>query len=530
MTEKRKYISLQAKLFITLVLSLLIAALIFGVMYELGRFLVWRYYLNEEVKDEREEKYISDFQEYVKRNMLYVDDSDKISSYSAGRYVDLIIYKDSNLVYAPDWFKDFSEEGDKNDTSDEEPTAAEDETLFEGADGDAEQTESVTDALWDSEQESLSETESDENYENWFSGDRGFEQFLTEEARERYRATLNDILSGNSTLHPVYFLDGTLIVSVVDYSEEYLNNIVFAASALSALAVVAVIMIVYFNRMAKRMKKLATDVKIVESGDLSHKISARGGDEISFLAEDVNSMRNSIVENMTKERKAWEANAGLITAMSHDIRTPLTVLMGYLDLIELQNSDEISSEYISACKNNAMRLKNLSDEMFSYFLVFGKSDMNIQATQAYADIYLEHILAEHMVLLSERGYKLESRGNMPHAAVSFDERYICRVIDNVFSNIIKYADPAESVSIITDYDGIRLSLRFENAVRTDKNIPESNKIGLMTCKKMMQEMGGELSYEEKNGIFSVEMLIPVIDSADLEEEAKEMVDVDKSDT
>ncbi len=526
MTKKKKYISLQAKLFITLIGSLLIAAIVFGILHEFGSFLVWRYYLNDDAKSEREDKYISDFQEYVKENMLYVDDSERISSYNAGRYVDLIIYKDSSLVYAPDWFKDFSSEGESGDADESESEAG---GTFEEAVGDETEVISGTAAPDTSAEESV--TDGNRFYENWFSGDRGFERFLTEEARDRYRATLNDLLSGNSTLHPVYFLDGTLIVSVVDYSEEYLNNIVFAVSVVSALAVVAILMIVYFNRMARRMKKLAADVRIVENGDLSHRISARGDDEIAFLAEDVNSMRNSIVDNMTKERQAWEANAGLITAMSHDIRTPLTVLMGYLDLIELQNSDEISSEYISACKDNAMRLKNLSDEMFSYFLVFGKSETSIQLTHAYADDYLEHIIAEHMVLLVERGYILRTEGDIPHVKVSFDERYICRVVDNIFSNIIKYAAPDRSVSIIREFDGKRLSLIFENAVRTDRDIPESNKIGLLTCTRMMQDIGGELLYCEESGIFRVEMVFFVPDGGALQKkETEEKRDVDRADT
>ncbi len=513
MIKKKKHISLQAKLFITLVLALLIAAVVFGVMYEVGRFLVWRNYLNDDAREEREEKYILNFQDYVKLNMLHVDDSDKISAYSAGRYVDLIIYKDSNLIYAPDWFKDFSDEDSgKDESSSEEESVSDVQEDSSAEETVTEQEESLSGEAAGSDVESITQTSSSGesvDYENLFSGDRGFEQFLTEEAREKYRATLNDLLSGNSTLHPVYFLDGTVIVNVIDYSEEYLNNIVFAVSAVSALTVVAFIMIIYFNRIARRMKKLADDVRIVEDGDLSHKIAARGNDEISLLADDVNSMRNSIVDNMTKERQAWEANAGLITAMSHDIRTPLTVLMGYLDLIELQNSDEVSSEYISACKDNAMRLKNLSDEMFSYFLVFGKSNMDIQRIEAYADVHLEHIMAEHMVLLSERGYMLDIVGDMPHVPVSFDERYLCRVIDNIFSNVIKYADPNKNVSIITELDGTRLTLKFENTVRTDRDIPESNKIGLKTCTKMMQEMGGELSYFEKDGVFCVEMVFSV---------------------
>ena len=56
-------------------------------------------------------------------------------------------------------------------------------------------------------------------------------------------------------------------------------------------------------------------------------------DEIGRLAESVDAMRDSIVDRLNSEKKAWDANTQLITAMSHDIRTPLTSLIGYLDII-----------------------------------------------------------------------------------------------------------------------------------------------------------------------------------------------------
>ena len=357
MSDLKKFMSLRSKLFIILIIAVLVAAFIFISVREIGNFLVWRYYLDEATKQERAESYIEEFQTYVFENKLSINDSDEIAQWSAGSYVDIILYKDSNLVYAPEWFVGVESEEESHS---EAESATELETF----------TEPVKDGL----EENVAVTLPDGG---WFSGDRGFEQYLTEEARDAYRETLDELLRGNQELRPVYFVDGTLLIRIVDYTEDFVYSLVNAFSIVVAFFALAVIMIFNFTGTATRVNKLAHNVKLVESGNLEMPIILDGNDELTSLAADVNSMRNAVVDTMSKERQAWEANAELITAMSHDIRTPLTVLLGYLDLMELQNSDENSAEYIEACKKNALRLKRLSDDMFSYFLVFGKNEVKL---------------------------------------------------------------------------------------------------------------------------------------------------------
>ena len=542
-----------------LVASLLLAAMVFYTVSRVGSFLVWRYYLDESDKRERAESYVERFQTYVTENKLTTDDAGLISEWDPGRYVDFIVYKDSNLLYAPEWFEAFTQDesedtvdtdseisneagieadgdtlGNEGDTEPDSMQADEPETEIQGgisssgsdaepdsADTDGIESESESDLAEESDSESnfeqLSETESETEgkivadksfYEQWFLGDRGFEQYLTEEARKNYVTALEDALGDDNALYPVYFVDGTLIVAVVDFTEEFFANLVFVISILAGLVVIAVIMICYFGTITKRITLLQKSVRKIEEGDFEHKITQRGRDEIGLLARDVESMRDSIVDNMTRERRAWEANAGLITAMSHDVRTPLTVLLGYLDLIEMQNDGQISEEYIASCRENAMRLKNLSDDMFSYFLVFGKSDGDITLSRVDARVLVEHIVSEYTLLLSEKGYSFETTGELPKVYLDIEERYFRRVIDNIFSNIIKYADATSPITLGVEHREGILELYCKNKTRTDRDIPESNGIGLRTCAKMMEEMGGGLSYGEVDGIFTVTLALP----------------------
>ena len=510
MNKRKRFVSLRFKLVAVLLVSIVLAVIAFFTVYEFGGFLVWRYYLDESNKQQRAEKYTANFQEYVADNKLSINDTAAISKWRAGWYVDIIIYKDQNLVYAPDWFEDFKDDEDiklpdENATGDETGVESGEEII-------PSETETGSEILTEPSTEIESETETDKVgegfYEGWFSGDRSFEKYLTEEARSAYRTALKEALSDNSNVRPVYFVDGTLLVSIVDFTEEAMGNIVFAVSTVCAMGTIAIVILMYFYTVTSRIKQLASNVRQVERGDYDRYIKDDGNDDISNLADDVNSMRDAIVDQMSKEKRAWEANAGLITAMSHDIRTPLTVLLGYLELIEMQNSDEQNQEYISACRDNAMRLKNLSDDMFSYFLVFGKGEAKLECFPADAREWLGHVFAEQQILLAEKGFTVDEN-EFPDAVIRIDEKQLRRVLDNMFSNIIKYADPDNPIRVSASVDGDSFLLVCRNMITKDIAIPESNGIGLKTCAKIMEEMGGSFAHFEADGEFTVELAIPI---------------------
>jgi signal transduction histidine kinase len=271
----------------------------------------------------------------------------------------------------------------------------------------------------------------------------------------------------------------------------------------------AVIMIFSLTSTVTRVNRLARKVKKVESGNLELPIDIDGNDEITSLANDVNSMRNTIVDKMTKERQAWEANTGLITAMSHDIRTPLTVMLGYLDLMEIQNENSDNDEYIAACKENALRLKALSDDMFSYFLVFGQNDRICEGWKMQSSSIIEHMIAEHTILLEENGYRIERVDKIPEVKIKIEQVYFSRVIDNIFSNIGKYADKSTPIVIDSYINDGNLIISFENAIPSGESRAESNGIGLKTCSKILEKMGGRFEASQKGDVFVATVCIPV---------------------
>ena len=303
------------------------------------------------------------------------------------------------------------------------------------------------------------------------------------------------------------FSDKELSVSVADISEYFYYDIINIIAIALALVIVSVTAIGYFRRMINRIRRLEADVTIVTHSNMEHRISARGFDEISRLSSNVENMRHYILDNLRREREARESNTELITAMSHDIRTPLTVLLGYLEMMKGEAEESsVMSEYIAASEKTAMRLKQLSDDMFKYSLAFGDATEGINLEEYDAKLLFEQMLFEHVVLLREGGYDVTvdnlGEGIPEGVTVMTDAQNLMRIIDNIFSNIYKYADIAKPIKItLGALPGGRILFECVNVVRTDTYKAESNGIGLKTCRRLAGIIAESFDYGAFDGSF-----------------------------
>ena len=489
------------------IISIVLAVTVFVGCYILGNFLIWKYYLDDKMVEDRSNDYINEFQQYVTGSQLFTTDMDKIAGWTGNRYMELIIYKDSQLIYSPSRFEDDDKEPETpTETPTELPSEPGSELSTElGTEVGEDPTENVSNPNGDGAEGG--EEINTEPPEYVYGEGRDFRDYLNEDDKREYERLLADILEGNRELSPVVFKDGTLLVTVVDNSEAPLASFVLIGSFVLAFIIMAVIMMIAFSNLTRRITSLASNVKQVEHGAVDIPVYSKGNDEIATLASDINSMRISIVSNMSKEQEAWEANAGLITAMSHDIRTPLTVTMGYLDILDAQTEDETSREYIDICKENTVKLKKLSDDMFQYFLVFGKREIQLTFDSYPAEDVIHHMLDEYIILLTENGYRFENSLELEGGEICVDMTYFGRVIDNIFSNVNKYADKTSPVNVRTYSDGDKVFIEVSNGIST--NIAESSEIGIKTCQKIMEQMGGRFTTQKQNGRFIARVSLPI---------------------
>ena len=301
----------------------------------------------------------------------------------------------------------------------------------------------------------------------------------------------------------VQMADGVYFVSITEFSEYFYRNIANIVSIGLALLVLALIITIYFFKVVKRITKLASDVTVVADGDMNYRISSAGNDEISKLSYDIENMRSAILSTLEGERAAREANTELITSMSHDIRTPLTVLLGYLDIMKMYSSDEVMNEYIKRSESTAMRLKKLSDDMFKYLLVFGDTAQSVELEEYDGVTLTDQLVSEHAELLREQGYDVRIT-SLIDADVTLltSAPELMRIVDNVFSNIRKYADIEHQVNILIDAGDAHTVMTFSNKISQDISTAESTGIGLKTCAKIAELISAEFSYSKNKDIFT----------------------------
>ena len=315
--------------------------------------------------------------------------------------------------------------------------------------------------------------------------------------------------------YPVNFRDGVFLVAVYDTSRALVGLTVQLTSLVLAALVFLATVLLFVQHITRTVQTLSRQVRQVSRGDLGMQIKPQTADEIGQLALDVDAMRLSIIDKLQREEEAWKANSQLITAISHDVRTPLTALMGYLEIVSDESLSPAERQtYLEVCKNNAQRLKSLTDELFGFFLVFGKATPDQQAEEFDAGTLLEQVLLEHEMDLTQRGFTVETSADALRGTLRVDLSHFRRVFDNLFSNVRKYADPAHPVTITQRIDRDELIITISNRINRTQPRVESNRIGLQTCHKLVAAMGGEFSQHRTKETFMVEIVLPLHGTVD----------------
>ncbi len=314
-------------------------------------------------------------------------------------------------------------------------------------------------------------------------------------------------------LYPVRFSDGIYHIAIADDSEHYQSMLVRIAALSCACLAFLLLQLLYTGRLTARIIQLSKEAALVSSGDLWRSIEPSGDDELGALAESMDEMRRSVIQRMGKETMAWQANSELITAISHDIRTPMTSLIGYLALLNDGGFDdrERASQFSEAAYSKAMELKDLTDQLFRYFLVYGKAELELEMESFDGRLLMGQLVGEAEFDLYDSGFRMQNIEFEGECSIEADPAYLKRVFDNIVSNVKKYADKSQPVVFIAELRETELCLTVSNRIARSMDRAESTKIGLRTCEKIMQAMGGSFTVSTDAEHFAAELRLPAKD-------------------
>lgn len=223
-------------------------------------------------------------------------------------------------------------------------------------------------------------------------------------------------------------------------------------------------------------------------------------------------MRVSFRKMMEQEEEMVRENNKIITEMSHDLRTPITSILLYTEILKKGNDrmENQWSECVEKIDKKAHRMKQLTDHLFEYALVSGGREIELEEPES-VEILFYDLLSETCSYLSQNGFEVESRVEWADRKVCVYTEYIVRIMDNISSNIIKYADPQEKVIISSVYREHALGFRFKNKEAEKKENGDSNGVGIQSIKNMMKKMHGECLVSMEKNTFSIEIIFPSVE-------------------
>lgn len=313
------------------------------------------------------------------------------------------------------------------------------------------------------------------------------------------------------------FADGTADVFLYGFFSYPLYSYAMTAEILLAVILLVAIVILGIRKPVRYIGRLKAECEILGSGDLDYQVTVQGKDELSLLARGLDNMRMALRESNEKEAELTAANRRMITEMSHDLRTPLTSLLIYTEILgkKAAKDPRQAMEYVRKIEKKARQIKRLSDNIFEYALITEETKAELGEPQTLRELFYDP-LSEMTAYLGERGYMVELRPDTGSGSerrqIRVNEEYINRIMDNIVSNIEKYADKSMPVRIETIYTEEYGGLAFRNGISCsteDRRKTEgSTNIGLHNVEKMMKNMDGYFRVKQTENIFEITLIFP----------------------
>jgi signal transduction histidine kinase len=268
--------------------------------------------------------------------------------------------------------------------------------------------------------------------------------------------------------YPVNFSDKNtyLIVKGVPEPQIHTNKITHENSFMALIIAVGAFIILFIlitNKKMKYVEEISAGLKEISTGDLSYRVERKGKDELNTLAGNINHMAEEIEEMIEKERKAEKAKNELITNVSHDLRTPLTSVMGYLGLIrdKKYESEEQMEEYLHIASTKAEKLKLLIEALFEYTKLTNDGT-KLKIEEVNINELVEQLIEELIPIFDDNA--LEVVKNIPSEKMylKIDSDKMVRVFENILMNAVKYGYKPGQITVDISKQETKLLISISN--------------------------------------------------------------------
>ena len=307
------------------------------------------------------------------------------------------------------------------------------------------------------------------------------------------------------------------------------DSIIILLYVLGGIATFSVTFLLLQRKSMNYITRLSSAIQNISEGDLNTVVEVIGDDEFSAMAANLNKMVADIRQLMDKERESERTKNELITNVAHDLRTPLTSIIGYLELLSGPASltSEMKKKYLDITYTKAKRLEKLIEDLFGFTkLNYGKVSMKVSKVDIVK--LLSQLLEEFYPNFMDKNLAYELQSDVPAKTISADGNLLARLFDNLINNAIKYGAEGKKILVkiqsgesivtvsVTNYGYVipkdELPLLFEKFYRVEQSRSTNTGgtgLGLAIAKNIVDMHGGTIGVtSDLNGtVFTVRLQV-----------------------
>lgn len=365
----------------------------------------------------------------------------------------------------------------------------------------------------------------DWNYDNWYvfltvyqrdlvyysTMDRGNEK-LKNELKEEHPVFPYGYLSrhGTSLTYPVQFADGEGEILIRAYFDARFKTLILVLGAGVSAVCFVVVFLLLLQRKLAYLRQIEKGIHVMEAGSGEYVIPLKGRDELFSLADSINQMSRSLYQEIAEKDRIEKERNEMVTALSHDIRTPLTSVLFYLDLITAGKCrEEEAAGYMEKAKRQAYHMKYLMEDLFAYSYATG-NQLALRNEEYDGNELFGQLIGDLTESLEEHGFAPQVFYEIEIAfAVETDVVQLKRVLNNIGTNIGKYACRNGLVTItLRLFEGC-VCLEVENPIKEETLGVESYGIGVRASEQIVAKMGGSFIHESRDYRYRTVIRLPI---------------------
>lgn len=226
--------------------------------------------------------------------------------------------------------------------------------------------------------------------------------------------------------------------------------------------------VVVYWRLIRRYRQMQLrhvieELHYIADGHFDHRIPFVVKTDLQKVIDSINALVDSTVASMEEERQIEQSKDDLITNVSHDIRTPLTSIIGYLGLLKSSELNEDQTKYIQIAYDKALQMKALAEDLFEYTTLRSSTNNKLVLAPLHVNSMLEQVAAGFELEAEKKNIAFNVVTRPRDLVIDADAKMIVRMLNNLISNALKYGRGATEINLIANkVNNEFVELRVEN--------------------------------------------------------------------